>query len=76
MNIEKSIPKTGPSLLGDWFESSNCDSVQMKILFENIPITDPQLGITDLTLIPETLIHQITLFAYVRFSKIWPINGY
>ena len=37
MNIEKSIPKTKPSLLGDWFESSNCDSVQMKILFENIP---------------------------------------
>ncbi len=36
--------------------------VHTKILFENIPITDPQLGITDLTLIPETLIHQITLF--------------
>ena len=37
MNIEKSIPEIRPSLLGDWFESSNCDSVQMKILFENIP---------------------------------------
>lgn len=37
MNAEKSIPGTTPCILGDWFESSNCDSVQIKILFENIP---------------------------------------
>lgn len=37
MNAEKSIPGATPCILGDWFESSNCDSVQIKILFENIP---------------------------------------
>jgi len=37
MNAEKSIPGTTPCILGDWFESSNCDSVQIKILFDNIP---------------------------------------
>lgn len=37
MNAEKFIPETTPCILRDWFESSNCDSVQIKILFENIP---------------------------------------
>ena len=37
MNSKKSIPETTSCILGDWFESSNCDSVQIKILFENIP---------------------------------------
>mgnify|MGYP001395220899 FL=1 len=37
MNAEKPIPGTTPCILGDWFESSNCDSVQIKILFDNIP---------------------------------------
>ena len=37
MNAEKFIPETTPCILRDWFESSNCDSVQIKILFENSP---------------------------------------
>ncbi len=34
-----------------------------KILFENISITDPQSGGSDITLIPQTLIRQATLYS-------------
>ena len=38
-------------------------SVHTKILFENISITDPQSGGSDITLIPHSLIRQVTLFS-------------
>ena len=38
-------------------------SVHTKILFENVSMTDPQNGGTDLTLIPQGLIHTGTLYS-------------
>jgi AraC-like DNA-binding protein len=37
MNGDKTASKVTTNILGEWFDSSNCDSVQIKILFENIP---------------------------------------